>query len=165
MITTFPPEFDSSKKKSSTITLDLSPVVLNRLKDVAEQNGRSVSAEIRFAIKRNVQNPITLEAEEAKAHSDDILEDLFRHQFFMDVAWPGWNRYDNHLVVDFNFHQRRFAKLYGVPYEDFCGMAMDLLMGLAFGLESGTPEKAGNCHSAVRVSQILREQESTKGVK
>lgn len=155
MITEFPPETDISKKKSTTITLDLSPVVLNRLKEVAEQNGRSMSAELRFAIKRNCQNPITLANEEDAEHTPDFVEEMFRNRFFMDVIWPGWSRHDNHLLEDFNAHQRYFASRYGVPYDVFCGMAMDILLGLAFGLEACTPEKAGDCNSVIRISQTL----------
>jgi hypothetical protein len=153
-----PQETDSSKKKSTTITLDLSQVVLSRLKEVAEQNGRTMSAELRFAIKRNCQNPITLANEEADDHTPDLVADMFRNRFFMDVLWPGWNRHENHLLEDFNAHQRYFASRYGVPHDVFCGMAMDILLGLAFGLEAGTPGKAGNCDSVIRISQTLPTQ-------
>lgn len=54
----------SPKKLKTTLTVDLSTVLLARLREVAKQNGRTISAEIRFAIKRNNRSPVTADQEE-----------------------------------------------------------------------------------------------------
>jgi len=125
VITTHPSETDLQKKKVSTITLDLSPVVLNRLKEVAEQNGRSVSAELRFAIKRDIQSPITLAQEEAREYSSGVFPTGLEA---IALMCPGWNSANNAFSSEYARYRQLLLESYGVPPNIFDGVVSDLVV-------------------------------------
>lgn len=116
----------TSLNPTHKVLLNLSPALAERTKQVAKANGRTLTAEIRFALKRNNRNPITKEREEMAEF--DIPSPIF----ILDELRPDWAKHlkPNSVKLDYTAVKKLLNDKYGVTWEDFDTHVGNLLVEL-----------------------------------